>query len=141
MDNPIVIAIIAIIIGAIIGYIIAKTLEKNNASKLIKSAKKSAASIIKEANHEAIYLGQSVPYSDVLAIAASKRFDFILVSSSATRAGFDLDLYLKELDVAFPDKKILYCSSHRGEPSKKTSTNLIPINHVEDLTDFIEQIS
>ncbi|MCL4128084.1 UNVERIFIED_CONTAM: hypothetical protein GTU68_009618 [Idotea baltica] len=52
MDNPIVIAIIAIIIGAIIGYIIAKTLEKNNASKLIKSAKKSAASIIKEANHD-----------------------------------------------------------------------------------------
>ena len=52
MDNPIIIAIVAIVVGAIIGYIIAKTLEKNNASKLIKSAKKSAASIVKEANHD-----------------------------------------------------------------------------------------
>lgn len=97
--------------------------------------------LIREANHDVIYLGQSVPYSDVLAIAASKRFDFILVSSSTTRAGFDLDLYLEELGVAFPDKKILNCSGYQRGLSSKTSTNLIHINHLGDLTDFIGQIS
>ncbi|WGD34339.1 ribonuclease Y [Olleya sp. YS] len=51
MDNTILI-IAGIAIGAIIGFIIAKVLERNNASKLIKSAKKSAAGIIKEANVE-----------------------------------------------------------------------------------------
>ncbi|RAJ16321.1 ribonuclease Y [Olleya aquimaris] len=51
MDNTILI-IAGIAIGALIGFIIAKVLERNNASKLIKSAKKSAASILKEANVE-----------------------------------------------------------------------------------------
>ena len=51
MDN-IVIPIIAAIVGLIIGFVIAKVLEKNNASQLVKSAKKNAASIIKEAKSE-----------------------------------------------------------------------------------------
>ena len=59
--------------------------------------------LIREANHDVIYLGQSVPYSDVLAIGASKRFDFILVSSSAAKTGFDLSTYLKDLGGAFPE--------------------------------------
>jgi DNA-binding transcriptional MerR regulator len=96
--------------------------------------------LIRAANHEVIYLGQSVPYSDVLAIAASKRFDFILVFSSTNRAGFNLKLYLEELSVAFPDKKILYCSGYKSELPGKTSTNLVQINHLEDLTSFIQQI-
>ena len=40
--------------------------------------------IVKEANHEVIYLGQSVPYTDVLAIGAKKKFDAVLVSSTAS---------------------------------------------------------
>lgn len=51
MDN-IVIPIIAVIAGLIIGFIIAKVLEKNNASQLVKSAKKNASSILKEAKSE-----------------------------------------------------------------------------------------
>jgi DNA-binding transcriptional MerR regulator len=97
--------------------------------------------LIREANHEVIYLGQSVPYSDVLAIGASKRFDYIMVSSSTSRAGFDLRLYLEELAIAFPDKKVLYCSSYQGELPGKTSSNLIPIKRLEDLSDFIQKIS
>jgi ribonuclease Y len=50
--NTILISVAAIIVGIIIGFIVAKTLEKSNASKLIKSAKKEAASVLKEANSE-----------------------------------------------------------------------------------------
>ena len=53
MENPIILIAGGIILGLLIGYIGAKVLEKNNASKLIKGAKKSAAAIIKEANIEA----------------------------------------------------------------------------------------
>ncbi|GAA4952297.1 ribonuclease Y [Algibacter agarivorans] len=49
MDNSIIFAVGGVILGLIIGFIIAKGIEKNNASKLIKGAKKSAASILKEA--------------------------------------------------------------------------------------------
>ena len=50
--NTILFIVGAAVIGLILGFIIAKSLEKNNASKLIKSAKKEAASIIKDAKHE-----------------------------------------------------------------------------------------
>ncbi|GAL77225.1 2',3'-cyclic-nucleotide 2'-phosphodiesterase [Algibacter lectus] len=36
MDNSIIFAVGGVILGLAIGFIIAKTLEKNNASKLIK---------------------------------------------------------------------------------------------------------
>jgi ribonuclease Y len=52
MDN-IITLIIAAIIGIAVGFLIAKFFERNNASQLIKSAKKSAASILKEAKSEA----------------------------------------------------------------------------------------
>jgi len=97
--------------------------------------------LIREANHEVIYLGQSVPYSDVLAIGASKRFDFILFSSSTSLSGFDLDRYLEDLAVAFPDKKIFYCSSLKGELSEEVSKNLIHLQQIKDLSDFIQSIS
>jgi ribonuclease Y len=51
MDN-IVTIIIAAVAGIIVGFVIAKLLEKNNASQLVKNAKKSASSILKEAKFE-----------------------------------------------------------------------------------------
>jgi len=51
MDN-IVAYIIAAVIGVVVGFIIAKFFERNNASRLIKQAKKTAASIVKEAKVE-----------------------------------------------------------------------------------------
>ena len=49
MDDSIIFAVGGVILGLIIGFIITKKLEKNNASKLVKEAKKSAALILKEA--------------------------------------------------------------------------------------------
>jgi len=97
--------------------------------------------LIREARHEVIYLGQSVPYSDVLAIGASKRVDYILISSSASRTSFDLNTYLQDLGGAFPDKKILYCSSYRGDQPGSSPQNLIHLAHIEDLTAFLQNIS
>ncbi|WP_417291588.1 ribonuclease Y [Corallibacter sp.] len=62
MDNPIILIVGGILAGAIIGYIVAKALEKNNASKLIANAKKSAASIVKEAKTE----GESIKKDKIL---------------------------------------------------------------------------
>jgi len=45
--------IIITIVGVAVGFAIAKILEKNNASRMVKNAKKTAASIIKAANSEA----------------------------------------------------------------------------------------
>lgn len=97
--------------------------------------------LIREANHEVIYLGQSVPYSDVLAIGASKKFDFIMVSSSTSQTGFNPGLYLEELGVAFPDKRILYFSSFKEKLPEEISKNHIHLHLIGHLTDFIHSIS
>lgn len=53
MDTSTILMIVGgVVVGVIIGYIIAKTLEKNNASKVIKNAQSEAKTIIKEANVE-----------------------------------------------------------------------------------------
>lgn len=52
MDNSIILIAGGVILGLVIGFIIAKTLEKNHASKLVKEAKKNAVLILKEANSE-----------------------------------------------------------------------------------------
>ncbi|ALJ04232.1 ribonuclease Y [Pseudalgibacter alginicilyticus] len=62
MDNSIILITGGLLLGVIIGYVIAKAMEKNNASKLIKDAKKSAASILKEANIE----GESIKKDKIL---------------------------------------------------------------------------
>lgn len=53
MDNIIIVGIVVAIVGIAVGFLIAKLLEKNNASQLIKNAKKSATSVLKEARAEA----------------------------------------------------------------------------------------
>lgn len=60
--NTILLIVGAAILGVILGFIITKTLEKNNASKLVKNAKKNAATIIKEANHD----GESIKKDKIL---------------------------------------------------------------------------
>lgn len=96
--------------------------------------------LLREANHEVIYLGQSVPYSDVLSIGAAKKFDYLLVSSTTVQSGFDFVLYLKDLGGAFPDKKILYFSSKEVLQPTELSRNHILLNSVNDLSSFLEDL-
>lgn len=100
-----------------------------------------AQHLIREANHEVIFLGQSVPYSDVLTIGASKKFDFILISVTTSQPEFDMLLYLKDLGGAFPDKKILYFSSFEIHNPGNLSPNHIPLQTARDLTEFLADLS
>jgi len=53
MDTNIIVGIVIAIVSIAVGFLIAKLLERNNASQLIKNAKKSASSVLKEARGEA----------------------------------------------------------------------------------------
>lgn len=97
--------------------------------------------LLREANHEVIYLGQSVPYSDVLSIGAAKKFDYVIVYSTSTQPDFDFVLYLKDLGGAFPDKKILYFTNFTVQKQAELSENHIRLNSLDDLTSFLEEHS
>ena len=96
--------------------------------------------LVKEANHEVIYLGQSVPYSDVLATGASMQFDYIMVFFTTNRPGFDFTVCLNDLGGAFPDKKILYFSGLLKTPTTGLTENLIQFHTIQDLTDFLASL-
>lgn len=60
--NTIFLIVGGVVLGIVLGYIIAKTLEKNNASNIMKNAKDEASSIINKANAE----GESIKKDKLL---------------------------------------------------------------------------
>lgn len=97
MDNSIIFIAGGIILGLVIGFIIAKTLEKNNASKLVKDAKKNATLILKEANSE----GESMK-KDKLLQAKEK---FIELKSEHEKVIFARDKKMDEAEKRTRDKE------------------------------------
>lgn len=96
--------------------------------------------LLKEARQEVTYLGQSVPYSDVLAIGASKSFDYFLSSSTTTKPGFDFVTYLKDLGGAFPEKKVLFFSSYLQEKPAVLTDSHIQFRTIAEFTDFLSEL-
>lgn len=96
--------------------------------------------LIKEARHEVIYLGQSVPYADVLATGAALSFDYILTTSSARKSKLELMVFLRDLGGAFPDKKILFFTSKHNDLTGELSKNHLQLESVQDLRNFITDL-
>jgi len=96
--------------------------------------------LIKEAGHEVIYLGQSVPYSDVLATGAAREFDHILVSSTVPQPEFDFITYLKDLGGAYPDKRILYFAAFLNDGPDYFGKNYLQLKDISDLQDYLDKI-
>ena len=97
--------------------------------------------LLRESGHEVIYLGQSVPYSDVLATGATRDFDSILVSSTNNQPDFDLVTFLKDLGGAFPNKKILFFSSFMNENPEELGQNHILLNTTREFVEYISELA
>ena len=97
--------------------------------------------LIKEANHEVIYLGQSVPYSDVLATGAFKKFDYIFVSGISSQTGSILSQYLEDLGHAFPEKQILYHSCCSDRQPEDLSSNILQLTHISQLDLLLKKLA
>lgn len=95
--NTILLIVGGIILGLVIGFIVAKSLEKSNASKLIKNAKKEALSIIKEANHE----GESIKKDKIL----QAKEKFIELKSEHEKVILSRDKKMAEVEKRTRDKE------------------------------------
>lgn len=96
--------------------------------------------LLKEAGHEVIYLGQSVPYSDILATGTTRSFDHILVASIVPQPEFDFIQYLKDLGGAFPDKKVLYSAPYMNSGPDYFGRNYFQIKKMTDLQDYLQKL-
>ena len=96
MDSTII-GIIAAIVGLIIGFVIAKILERNNSSQLIKNAKKSASSILKEAKQE----GEAIKKDKIL----QAKEKFIELKSEHEKVILSRDKKISEAEKRTRDKE------------------------------------
>ncbi|WP_397362922.1 ribonuclease Y [Olleya sp. R77988] len=119
MDNTILI-IASVAVGAIVGFIIAKILERNNASKLVKSAKKSASAIIKEANVE----GDGIKKGKIL----QAKEKFLELKSEHEKVILSRDKKMAEAEKRIRDKE----SQISSELSKNKKLNVDIEGKVKD---------
>ena len=97
MNNPIILIAGGALLGIIIGYIVTKIIEKKNASKLIRDAKKSAVSILKEANIE----GESIKKDKIL----QAKEKFIELKSEHEKVILSRDKKMAEAEKRTRDKE------------------------------------
>ncbi|MBW2938961.1 ribonuclease Y [Aureisphaera sp. CAU 1614] len=121
MDNIITI-IIAAVAGLIIGFVISKILEKKQASQMMKSAKKSAAAILKEANTEA----ESIKKEKIL----QAKEKFIELKSEHEKVILSRDKKIADAEKRIRDKES-QISSELAK-NKKLSSDLESQKHAFD---------
>lgn len=120
MDNTIILIVGGIILGAIIGFIIAKIFEKNKASKLIKDAKRTSTSIIKEAKSE----GENIKKDKIL----QAKEKFIELKAEHEKVILSRDKKMAEAEKRTRDKE----SQVSSELSKNKKLNQDLENKVKD---------
>ena len=129
MDNTIILIVGGVLLGAIIGYIIAKTLEKNNASKLIKNAKRNATSIIKEANHD----GESIKKDKIL----QAKEKFIELKSEHEKVISSRDKKMADVEKRIRDKESQVSSelAKNKKINNEVESKVKDYNHRLDIID------
>ena len=113
-QNTVLIGVGVIILGIIVGFLIAKFLEKNKASKLIKDAKRNASSIIKEAKSE----GESIKKDKIL----QAKEKFIELKSEHEKVILSRDKKMAEAEKRTRDKESQI--SNELSKNKQLTSNL-----------------
>ncbi len=111
MDNNIIFLIVASIVGLVIGFIIAKVLERNKASEIIKDAKKTSHSILREAKSE----GETIKKDKIL----QAKEKFIELKSEHEKVILSRDKKIAEAEKRTRDKE----SQTSNELSKTKKLN------------------
>ncbi|AUS06183.1 ribonuclease Y [Pseudotamlana carrageenivorans] len=120
MYNSIIFVVGGVVLGLAIGFIIAKTLEKKNASKLVKEAKKNAALILKEAKSE----GENLKKDKIL----QAKEKFIELKSEHEKVILSRDKKMAEAEKRTRDKE----SQVSSELSKSKKLNESLENKIKD---------
>ncbi len=130
MDTNTILLIVAAILGIVIGFIITKTLQKNNASKLVKSAKKEATTIIKDANHN----GETIKKDKIL----QAKEKFIELKSEHEKVILSRDKKMAEAEKRTRDKES-QISSELNKNKKLNEDIEVKIKDYNHRLNFLEK--
>ncbi|MBG6132675.1 ribonuclease Y [Aquimarina sp. EL_43] len=130
MDNNIIFLIVAGVAGLMIGFIIAKVLERNKASEIIKNAKKTSESILRDAKNE----GETIKKDKIL----QAKEKFIELKSEHEKVILSRDKKMAEAEKRTRDKE----SQVSNELSKNKKLNIEleeKIKEGEQRKDYLEK--
>lgn len=88
------------------------------------------AYLVKKNGHKTIYLGQSVPFSDVKEVALLKEPDVIVTSATAAFDEFQLDSFIEDLKETFPEKTIYFTGLQARNFKKRLPKNFVKVNDI-----------
>ena len=128
--NTILMIVGGVVLGIVLGYIIAKALEKNNASKLIKDANNEAKSILKSANSE----GESIKKDKIL----QAKEKFIELKAEHEKVILSRDKKMAEAEKRTRDKES-QISSELAKNKKANQSLEDKIKDYEFRLEFIEK--
>lgn len=95
-----------------------------------------ASYLIRKHGHKVIYLGQSVPFVDLVAINEHRDPDYLLTSTLSYMSQQSMDDYLNKLSTTFAPKKILFLKSP-WLPETRKNKNVQVLEEVSDLRDLL----
>ena len=128
--NTILMIVGGVVLGIILGYIIAKSLEKSNASKLIKDAKNEADSILKQAKNE----GESIKKDKIL----QAKEKFIELKSEHEKVILSRDKKMAEAEKRTRDKES-QVSSELAKAKKSNQSLEDKIKDYDFRLEFLEK--
>jgi len=89
--------------------------------------------LIRKSGHEALYLGQSTPFSAVIDASEKWHADILVTGTLFELSVAEPEDYLNNLSTTFPDQKILVSGSLAHETDMNKFKNIYPIMSVSDL--------
>ncbi len=97
-----------------------------------------ACFIIKSRNNKVVYLGQSLPFQDLIEAHKIHQPEYVLSIITSTPGQDSIQEYVSKLCDKFPDSKILLSGYQVVGQDLKVPSNGMIINKIEDLITFID---
>lgn len=93
--------------------------------------------VVRKSGFKTIYLGQSVPFKDVISVSQVQQPDIIVTSIISSPFGTKVEEYLKQLATAFPAKKVLVSGYQTRHMERNIFENIKIFRNVLDLKQLL----
>ncbi len=96
--------------------------------------------LLKKSGHKVIYLGQSVPFDDLVEILQIRETDYLFTYFVAALAPKEIPEYLRKLSKAVKNKKVFVTGLQLKEVKKELPKNIIPVENAEQFKEMLKEI-
>jgi MerR family transcriptional regulator, light-induced transcriptional regulator len=97
--------------------------------------------LAKKRGHRVLYLGQSVPFNDLVTIPSIRKIDYLVTSFTSSFNGNDLAAYVHQLANIFRDQHIIVSGSRISDLSVALPSNVIQVPSPLVFIDELDKIA